>query len=49
MLFEGASIPKSGRLIPDASAPGMGLALKRADAEKFRVFDAVVSHPRSRS
>ena len=49
MLLDGASTPKNGRLIPDSSAVGMGLTLKRADAEKHCVFDAKVSGKASRS
>jgi L-alanine-DL-glutamate epimerase-like enolase superfamily enzyme len=36
MLFEGAPEPEHGRLRPDLSAPGLGLAFKRTDAERFR-------------
>ncbi|MNK47709.1 L-rhamnonate dehydratase [compost metagenome] len=34
-LFEGALIPLDGSLRPDRSRPGLGIALKRADAAKF--------------
>jgi L-alanine-DL-glutamate epimerase-like enolase superfamily enzyme len=37
MLFDGALNPVGGELRPDLSRPGMGLELKRADAEKWRV------------
>ena len=37
MLFDGAPEPRDGMLAPDLSRPGLGLALKRADAERFRV------------
>ncbi len=37
MLFDGASRPVRGLLRPDASRPGIGLDLKRADAARFRV------------
>lgn len=37
MLFEGALAPHEGRLTPDLSRPGLGLAFKRSDAERFRV------------
>jgi L-alanine-DL-glutamate epimerase-like enolase superfamily enzyme len=37
MLFDGALLPIEGRLHPDRSRPGLGLELKRQDAEKFRV------------
>ena len=36
MLFEGAPRPDKGDLHPDAGRPGLGLLLKRPDAEKFR-------------
>jgi hypothetical protein len=35
MLFDGALKPINGELRPDLSRPGLGLELKRADAEKF--------------
>ena len=37
MLFDGAPVPQGGRLAPDRSRPGLGLDLKRADANRFRV------------
>jgi len=37
MLFDGAPELKDGRIAPDRSRPGMGLELKRADAERFAV------------
>ncbi|MGA9831255.1 MAG: enolase C-terminal domain-like protein, partial [Trebonia sp.] len=37
MLFDGALDPHGGVLRPDPARPGLGLALKAADAEKFRV------------
>lgn len=40
MLFDGALQPVNGNLKPDSSRPGLGLELKRADAEKFRIFSA---------
>jgi L-alanine-DL-glutamate epimerase-like enolase superfamily enzyme len=43
MLFEGAIRPMNGDLQPDLSRAGMGLSLKTADAEKFRVFSAIAS------
>jgi L-alanine-DL-glutamate epimerase-like enolase superfamily enzyme len=36
MLFDGTLDPSDGRLVPDASRPGLGIELKRADAERFR-------------
>jgi L-alanine-DL-glutamate epimerase-like enolase superfamily enzyme len=36
LLFDGVVAPKGGALEPDLSHPGMGLELKRADAERFR-------------
>lgn len=38
MLFDGTPKPKDGRLAPDLSRPGLGLELKRADAEPWRVW-----------
>jgi L-alanine-DL-glutamate epimerase-like enolase superfamily enzyme len=35
MLFDGALSPKNGALTPDASRPGLGIELKRADAERY--------------
>ncbi len=36
MLFEGAALPREGRLSP-SDRPGLGLELRRADAERFRL------------
>lgn len=38
MIFDGALTPANGNLKPDLSRPGLGLELKRSDAEKFQVF-----------
>lgn len=35
LLFEGTGDPKDGALSPDPDRPGIGLELKRADAERF--------------
>jgi L-alanine-DL-glutamate epimerase-like enolase superfamily enzyme len=35
LLFEGAPVPDGGAVAPDASRPGHGLELKRADAERY--------------
>lgn len=37
MLFEGTLSPEGGYLRPDRSRPGLGLELKRADAERYAV------------
>jgi len=37
MLFDGVLDPHGGVLRPDPARPGLGLALKAADAERFRV------------
>jgi L-alanine-DL-glutamate epimerase-like enolase superfamily enzyme len=37
MLFDGARVARNGMLAPDLSRPGVGLELKRADAERWRV------------
>ena len=36
MLFDGTVEPRAGALMPDLDRPGNGLALRRADAERFR-------------
>ena len=36
MLFDGAPIPVGGAIRPDLNRPGLGLAFKRQDAEKFK-------------
>jgi L-alanine-DL-glutamate epimerase-like enolase superfamily enzyme len=35
MIFDGALSPSDGALSPDLSRPGMGLELKRSDAERY--------------
>ncbi|HTV95989.1 MAG TPA: enolase C-terminal domain-like protein [Steroidobacteraceae bacterium] len=37
MLFDGAPIAKRGAIEPDLSRPGLGLELRRQDAERFAV------------
>jgi L-alanine-DL-glutamate epimerase-like enolase superfamily enzyme len=37
MLFDGAVEPVAGRLRPDTSRPGLGLELRRGDAERFAI------------
>jgi L-alanine-DL-glutamate epimerase-like enolase superfamily enzyme len=37
MLFDGALDPRGGVLRPDRECPGLGLVVKHADAEQFRV------------
>lgn len=37
MLFDGAAEPENGELSPDASRPGIGLELRRTDAERYAV------------
>jgi L-alanine-DL-glutamate epimerase-like enolase superfamily enzyme len=36
MLFDGAPSPRGGMIRPDLSRPGIGLALKRQDAARYR-------------
>jgi L-alanine-DL-glutamate epimerase-like enolase superfamily enzyme len=36
MLIDGTLDPEGGELVPDRSRPGLGLELKRADAERYR-------------
>lgn len=43
MLFDGAISAVDGKLKPDLSRPGLGLDLKRADAEKFQVSATALS------
>jgi L-alanine-DL-glutamate epimerase-like enolase superfamily enzyme len=40
MLFDGAPVARDGAIEPDLGRPGNGLALKRKDAERFRVSGA---------
>ncbi|MBW3599665.1 MAG: mandelate racemase [Planctomycetes bacterium] len=37
LLFDGCLSPLQGRLTPDPARPGLGLELKRRDAERYRV------------
>jgi L-alanine-DL-glutamate epimerase-like enolase superfamily enzyme len=37
MLFDGAVTPAGGALAPDWTRPGLGIELRRADAERFEV------------
>ncbi len=37
LLFEGVIAPVEGRLRPDTTRPGLGLQLKRSDAERYAV------------
>lgn len=37
LLLDGAPRPRDGRIAPDRSRPGLGLALKRGDAARFEV------------
>lgn len=37
MLFDGAPVPRDGRIAPDLSRSGFGLEFKRRDAERYRV------------
>jgi L-alanine-DL-glutamate epimerase-like enolase superfamily enzyme len=39
-LMDGAAIARGGKLHPDRSCAGLGVELKRTDAERYRVFDA---------
>ncbi|HYH19754.1 MAG TPA: enolase C-terminal domain-like protein [Azospirillum sp.] len=36
MLFDGAITPVNGTLVPDRTRPGLGIDLRKADAERFR-------------
>jgi hypothetical protein len=35
IVIDGAPTPIDGALVPDRSRPGMGLELKRSDAERY--------------
>jgi L-alanine-DL-glutamate epimerase-like enolase superfamily enzyme len=37
LIFDGALMPENGALRPDLTRPGIGLELKRADAERYQV------------
>ncbi len=37
LFFEGAAKPRDGMLLPQRDRPGLGLRLRRADAERYRV------------
>lgn len=37
MLFDGAPVPRDGRIAPDLSRPGFGLDFKARDAERYRI------------
>jgi L-alanine-DL-glutamate epimerase-like enolase superfamily enzyme len=37
LLFDGALVPQRGSLIPDRSRPGLGIELKQAVADRFRI------------
>jgi L-alanine-DL-glutamate epimerase-like enolase superfamily enzyme len=36
MLFDGALTPDGGIMVPDPDQPGLGLALRDSDAERYR-------------
>jgi L-alanine-DL-glutamate epimerase-like enolase superfamily enzyme len=36
-FFEGISLPRDGRLFPDTRLPGLGIAFRQQDAERYRV------------
>jgi hypothetical protein len=44
VLFDGAPSPQRGELSADLSRPGLGLELKRADAERFATWLARARH-----
>jgi L-alanine-DL-glutamate epimerase-like enolase superfamily enzyme len=37
LLFDGVTAPVDGKLAPDRSRPGLGLELRRADADRYRI------------
>jgi L-alanine-DL-glutamate epimerase-like enolase superfamily enzyme len=40
MIFDGAIRACAGTLTPDATRPGLGLELKRSDAEQYLIYDS---------
>jgi len=40
LLFDGVVEPQRGEVRPDLSRPGVGLELKRVDAEQYLVYGA---------
>ena len=38
LLLEGAIRPVQGKLRPDVSTPGLGLELKRSEAEQYKIY-----------
>ncbi|MGH2469706.1 MAG: enolase C-terminal domain-like protein [Chloroflexota bacterium] len=38
LIFDGAPLPQGGCLRPDPSRPGLGIDLKRADADQWRIM-----------
>ena len=37
MLFDGAPVPRGGKLSPDLSRPGLGIEFKRQDAQRYAI------------
>lgn len=37
MFFDGVIEPKGGKIAPDLSRPGLGLAFKKKDAEQYKL------------
>jgi L-alanine-DL-glutamate epimerase-like enolase superfamily enzyme len=37
LLFDGAPVPRDGEIRPDSTRPGIGLAFKRQDAERYAI------------
>jgi len=37
LLFDGAPLPRGGKLAPDSSRPGLGIELKQAAAQRYRI------------
>ena len=37
MLFDGAPVPRGGKLSPDLSRPGLGIEFKRKDAQRYAI------------
>lgn len=46
LLFDGVLTPRAGRLAPDPTRAGLGLTLKRADAERWLVHHERRTHER---
>jgi L-alanine-DL-glutamate epimerase-like enolase superfamily enzyme len=49
LLFDGVPVPKDGALRPDPDRPGLGIEVKWADAEPYRVHGSIPAPEHTRS